>query len=238
MADTPDVKEFGWTAIVITCTSGKVREALENECKRMSRGGLLPKHEFLLVVDDPGPKIEDDRVASSKRVTAGVGSGGATINALLIAIERLSAFHNHTTINNELVHNSRILVIHHGRTLVHSPGGSAFLRINAEHSAIPGHLRMLPPTLLQHAIWMATNIAAKCKRGVWITSLDAFLSNVSTLEPPSTEGLHGALVCTVSTHLEHAKNHGVVVSGTGNSINKMEYKLSLEQLSKLIHLMQ
>lgn len=233
MEGKSDVSDLGWTAIVVTCTSAKVREALEEECKRLSNGGLLPRHEFLLVVDDPRPESNCDGTDSVNGSVPGVGSGGATINALLVAVERLSAYHNHTTINSELVHCSRILVVHHGRMLVHSPGGTAFLHIDPEQSFVPPNKRITPPTLLQHAIWMATNVGARSKAGVWVISLDAFLPFSSLLQPPETEGLNGALVCTVDASLEHAQHHGVVVSGEGNYINKMQYKMPLRDMKEV-----
>ena len=67
-----------WTAIVVTCPNPSWCRALENEVKNMLR---LEGHEaeLVLVVPDPG---KDER---------GVGSGGASLNALLVVTEHLSA---------------------------------------------------------------------------------------------------------------------------------------------------
>ena len=53
----------------------------------------------VLVVPDPG---------------AGVGSGGATLNALLVLAEHLSALAGHTTVVPELLLTARVLVLHCG----------------------------------------------------------------------------------------------------------------------------
>ncbi|XP_042225778.1 L-fucose kinase-like isoform X2 [Homarus americanus] len=222
-----------WTTIVVTCSSPSIREGVEEECKRLSSGGLLPQHDFLLVLDDPRPEIRPSKHDSELQSTPGVGSGGATINALLVAIERLSAQHHHTTINSELVHSSRILVVHYGRLLLHSPGGTAFLRLSPKQTFVPPSARTTPPTLLQHAIWMTTKMSAKSKTGVWVTSLDAFLPYSLELHPPDTDGIDGAIVCTVAAPLEHAVHHGVVVAEKGQDISKMEYRLPLEELRKV-----
>ncbi|XP_064098550.1 L-fucose kinase-like isoform X1 [Macrobrachium nipponense] len=224
-----DNDDVHWRVIIITCTSTKVREALEQECKRLSAGGLLPKHEFMYVVNDP--RLEDECSLTYTGETDGVGSGGATINAILVAIERLSANHNHTTVNSELVYNSRILVVHHGRTLVHSPGGSAFIHIDASQSYIPPKLRIAPPTLLQNSIWMATMVAAQSDCGVWVVSVDSHLTYSPTLKSPKTSGLNGALICSVSSHVEHAQHHGVVFSHT-DTVEKIQYRTPYEQLKE------
>lgn len=56
-----------------------------SECSSLQRGGLLPDHQELLVIADPSS------CNGSKATAAGVGSGGATINAILVAAETLSA---------------------------------------------------------------------------------------------------------------------------------------------------
>lgn len=58
----------------------------------------------------------------------------------------------------ELVHNSRILVVHLGRMLAHCPGGAALLRVSPQQTFVPPHLQVTPPTLLQHTLWAATKV--------------------------------------------------------------------------------
>lgn len=159
------------------------------ECSRLSTGGLLPDHDLLVVVADP----RQPDSPQGGRPGLGVGSGGATINAVFVAIERLSAQHQHTTvspdqactmahilvthynklyslriysqygifdtqINSELVHHSRILVVHLGRMLAHCPGGAALLRVAPQLTCVPPHIQITPPTLLQHTLWAATKV--------------------------------------------------------------------------------
>lgn len=59
---------------------------------------------------------------------------------------------------SEVVERSRILVVHIGRHLPLSPGGSVLLRVSPALSFVPPHACITPPTLLQHNIWMATKV--------------------------------------------------------------------------------
>ena len=68
-----------WTAIVVTCPFKSWCSPLEEELHKIVKLGAF-KAETIVVVPDPG---EDGEV--------GVGSGGATLNALLVVTEHLSA---------------------------------------------------------------------------------------------------------------------------------------------------
>ena len=62
-------------------------------CERLKSCNLLPKHELLLVVDDPSFNVPYHKTKS-----LGVGSGGATINGLLTIAERISAIEGYTVV--------------------------------------------------------------------------------------------------------------------------------------------
>ncbi|KAK3858192.1 hypothetical protein Pcinc_035600 [Petrolisthes cinctipes] len=234
MATTVKDDTLRWTSIVITCAAGNLREGVEEECKRLSSGGLLPPHDNLLVVEDPQPLSSGSAdQEGEKGPTTGVGSGGATINAILVAAERLSAQLHHTTVTSEVVEGSRILVVHIGRHLPHTPGGSVLLRVSPSLSCVPPRACTTPPTLLQHNIWMATKMSSKTGAGVWVTSLDTFIPNTADLRPPLIEGCKGAVVVTQAASLQHAALHGVVVTDHQDNISRMEYRMPLEELNKI-----
>lgn len=50
-------------------------------------------------------------------------------------------------------------MVHHGRVLAHSPGGSPFLYVPPELACVSQRAMATPPTLLQHVIWMATKVS-------------------------------------------------------------------------------
>ena len=68
-----------WTAIVVTCPFKSWCNSLETEIRKIVKLEGF-QNENILVVPDPGDEEG-----------AGVGSGGATLNALLVATEHLSA---------------------------------------------------------------------------------------------------------------------------------------------------
>lgn len=70
------------------------------ELNHLAKAGLLPSYGLLLVVGDPQPSILSKTQSSSACGvgSGGVGSGGATLNALLHVAERLSALNGDTTV--------------------------------------------------------------------------------------------------------------------------------------------
>ena len=84
-----------WTAIVLTCPQKSWCSALETELQKIIKYRNI-RTEEVLVVPDPG----DDH-------GGGVGSGGATLNALLVATEHLSARAGHTTVVSDLLFTAR-----------------------------------------------------------------------------------------------------------------------------------
>jgi hypothetical protein len=57
----------------------------------------------------------------------GVGSGGATLNAILVAVEHLSAKAGFSTVVPELLLTARILVLHLGPALLPLPAGLLYV---------------------------------------------------------------------------------------------------------------
>ncbi|RXG60309.1 hypothetical protein Avbf_08783 [Armadillidium vulgare] len=102
-----ETKERGtnvhWNCIVITCSNSKFKDFIEKETNKLSKAELLPSHDFLLVVEDPQPTL------LKQNLSRGVGSGGATLNALLVVTERLSALANRTTLLGQLRQELRIV---------------------------------------------------------------------------------------------------------------------------------
>lgn len=78
-----------------------------SECCSLNAAAMLPLHDQLLVVEDPVAQCFDattdgpdtsHATSAGPGATAGVGSGGATINAILIAAETLSAMKGHSMV--------------------------------------------------------------------------------------------------------------------------------------------
>ncbi|CAG0904507.1 unnamed protein product, partial [Darwinula stevensoni] len=82
-----------------------------------------------LIIPDPGTRL---------------GSGGATLNALLIGAEVLSAQAGFTTVNGDIFKSCLVLVVHFGRSFAYLPQGMGFLCLpcHEKHSIfnLPSHL--------------------------------------------------------------------------------------------------
>ena len=65
-----------WTAVVLTCPNKNSSLAYQKELKLRQEKGLISKECLLLSIEDP---------------ESAIGSGGATLNALQIVVETLSA---------------------------------------------------------------------------------------------------------------------------------------------------
>eukprot|EP00058_Branchiostoma_floridae_P019145 XP_002604634.1 hypothetical protein BRAFLDRAFT_92868 [Branchiostoma floridae] len=86
-----------WTAIVLTCQNIDSAHAYQDELTLRQRKGLIPADTLLLTVEDP---------------KAHVGSGGATLNALLIVAEHLSARSHFTVVNSDVLSDADVLIMH------------------------------------------------------------------------------------------------------------------------------
>lgn len=86
-----------WSVLVLTCQYKDSVQAFQRELEIRQRRGVLPPHTLLLTVEDP---------------QAHVGSGGATLNALLVAAEHLSARAGHTVVSSDVLQGARLLILH------------------------------------------------------------------------------------------------------------------------------
>lgn len=91
------------TAVVMSHTC-----LFPSECCRLSTGGLLPDHDLLVVAVDPVQPGDHQK----GKPGPGVGSGGATINAVFVAIERMSAQLQHTTVSPPIIFFCYFLICH------------------------------------------------------------------------------------------------------------------------------
>ena len=124
----------------------------------------LPAH-LVLVVPDPGGEEED---GERKEVDGGgmggggggVGSGGATLNALLVGVEHLSARAGHSTVVAELLTTARILILHVGPALLPLPAGLLYV---GEGRGVED--TSLPATNIQRTVEVASVLAKSFTAG-------------------------------------------------------------------------
>ena len=80
-----------WNLVVVTCSDSRWAKALRDELSILHQQKLLNSQHPCLVLDDPG----------------NLGSGGATLNALLVTLERLSSIQGHPAVNTTLARSIR-----------------------------------------------------------------------------------------------------------------------------------
>ncbi|XP_070574634.1 L-fucose kinase-like [Ptychodera flava] len=183
-----------WTALVLTCQTKTAAYAYQKELDILQRKGFIDEDVLILTVEDP---------------KATIGSGGATLNALLVVAEHLSAQQGYTVVNADVLHHSHILIMHMGRNFPYDACGRAFVSLPAKHrgSDTIGSASLMCniDSLLDT---MTTKIAPGSPPGVWMCSTEMFL----TIPAPAKinwEDFQGICAIAVPGSQEYAKNHGI-----------------------------
>ncbi|HQL63936.1 MAG TPA: L-fucokinase [bacterium] len=154
------------------------------------RRGIIPEESVVLAVPDPA--------------SVRVGSGGATLNALVSIAEHLSARAGYTVINPDVLRSSRILVLHSGgdsRRIPHcSVRGKAFCSL----PAINGDGELCTPVdmLLQ----TLSCLCADSPPGLFVASSDVMLSLPPKALDWSQAGVTGV---AVQADMAYGPKHGV-----------------------------
>ena len=200
-----------WTAIVLTCPQKSWCSALERELLKIIKYRNIETEE-LLVVPDPG----DD-------CGGGVGSGGATLNALLVATEHLSARAGHTTVVSDLLYTARLLIVHLGPALLPLPTGLQYIADDATacQSAVP-------TTNLERTIELATRLV-RDNEGVLVASADILLEGSFEVEEVILAG--DIVIPTVKSSAEYASQHGVVIQSSDGSVSNILYQPAAAELA-------
>uniref|UniRef100_A0A8C8RF37 L-fucose kinase n=1 Tax=Pelusios castaneus TaxID=367368 RepID=A0A8C8RF37_9SAUR len=178
-----------WTVIVLTCQHKDSVGAFQKELEIRQRRGVLGSHPLLLTVEDP---------------RARVGSGGATLNALLVAAEHLSARAGCT-----------------GRDFPFDVCGRAFTCLPVEDpSALAEALTCNLDSLLGT---MTQQLCKDSPPGVWVCSTDMLLTVPLPVEI-DWEGFRGARVISVPGSISYARNHGVYLADQQGLVRDIIYQ--------------
>uniref|UniRef100_A0A2K5SIG0 L-fucose kinase n=1 Tax=Cebus imitator TaxID=2715852 RepID=A0A2K5SIG0_CEBIM len=115
-------KGVDWTVVILTCQYKDSVQVFQRELEVRQKREQIPAGTLLLAVEDP-----------EKRV----GSGGATLNALLVAAEHLSARAGFTVVTSDVLHSAWILILHMGRDFPFDDCGRAFTCLPVENPQAP-----------------------------------------------------------------------------------------------------
>ncbi len=72
-----------WTCVVLTCCSSRLAQALREELSILKEQKAIDPQIPHFVIEDP---------------TGTIGSGGATLNAILVTVEKLCTIKGHSTV--------------------------------------------------------------------------------------------------------------------------------------------
>ncbi|XP_030907748.2 L-fucose kinase isoform X2 [Melopsittacus undulatus] len=171
-----------WSVLVLTCQRGGCVSAFQRELEvRRLRGGLGPRPPpLLLAVEDPW---------------ASLGSGGATLNALLVAAEHLSARAGCTVVTSDVLKEAHILILHTGRDFSFDDCGRAFTCLPVEEpSAVAEALVCNLDSLLGT---MTHRVCVACGTGFWASAVQCWAPRCGGLRdafswlPAGWEGCEG-----------------------------------------------
>ena len=163
-----------WKIIIITCPNRKNALTIDKRVNFLQKQGLFSNEVIISCINDPDQAI---------------GSGGATLNALLTAVELLSA-KDKSVANVEVLKNSFVLILHMGRQYPFDIAGKAFSMLPIRNSST--EQLMTNFELLYDLI--TNKIAKNSDPGVYICSTDM------TLITPNDETLsiRNSSICVLS----------------------------------------
>eukprot|EP00117_Sycon_ciliatum_P037351 scpid49099/ scgid27963/ L-fucose kinase len=216
-----------WDVIVITCRDEPTAGAYEKELKVRQAKGLIAESTRLLAVADPDARV---------------GSGGATLNALLVAAELLSSQDGYTAVTEDVLKKSegrparKILILHMGRDFPFDACSRCFV-------SIPGlwnvndqsHLALCSVmTHLDYLLYMLDRICAGSPPGVWVSSSDMILFDKNPAQSGPminwSDFTGGVMAVAIPGSKDYAKRHGVYRIGEQSEICDIVFQGNAEQI--------
>ncbi|KAM6223797.1 L-fucose kinase [Rhynchocyon petersi] len=195
-----------WTVIILTCQYKDSVQVFQTELEVRQKREQIPKGTLLLAVEDPEIRM---------------GSGGATLNALLVAAEHLSARAGHTVVTSDVLQSAWILILHMGRDFPLDDCGRAFTCLPVENPQAPVEAMVCNLDSLLDT--MTHRLGPGSPPGVWVCSTDMLLS-----VPPnpgiSWDGFRGARVIALPGSVAYARNHGIYLSDAQGFILDIFYQ--------------
>nr|XP_020653568.1 L-fucose kinase isoform X1 [Pogona vitticeps] len=205
-----------WTVVVLTCQHKDSVLAFQKELEIRRDRGSLGRQPILLTVEDP---------------KAQVGSGGATLNALLVAAEHLSARAGCTVVTSEVLQTAWILILHMGQDFLFDDCSRAFACLPLEDPTAPVEALVCNLDNL-----LGTSMRQVCQGsppGVWVCSTDMFLSLPAGTEM-DWQGFQGARAIAIPGSVSYARRHGVYLTDTQGVVQDILYQSPEEQIQRCL----
>ncbi|XP_029910027.1 L-fucose kinase [Myripristis murdjan] len=207
---------FSWTVVVLTCQHKDSVYSFQRELELRQQRGSLSRGALVLTVRDRQEPL---------------GSGGATLNALLVAAEHLSNRAGHTVVTADVLDDAHILILHTGRDFPWSPCSRAFCWLAQEK---PDQKVQAPVCCLDLLLDCLNNqICPGSPPGVWVCSTDMILT-VPSDYVLSWEGFSGVRVLALPGDVSYAANHGVYLTDKQGQVRDIIYKGTAEQIQQAL----
>ncbi|XP_018608232.2 L-fucose kinase isoform X2 [Scleropages formosus] len=201
-----------WTVVVLTCQHKDSVYAFQKELKLRQQRGYLPQEALLLTVSDPQERL---------------GSGGATLNALLVAAEHLSARAGHTVVTADVLDDAHILILHTGRDFPWDSCSRAFCWLPVHR---PQDLVEQPICCLDLLLDCLTHqICPGSPAGVWVCSTDMILT-LPTAPVMSWDSFSGVRVVSLPSDVSYATRHGVYLTDEQDRVRDIIYRGSEDRI--------
>eukprot|EP00039_Didymoeca_costata_P007148 m.96786 g.96786 ORF g.96786 m.96786 type:complete len:1097 (-) comp13559_c0_seq1:132-3422(-) len=185
-----------WTAIVLTSKEKSYASMCISELQKRQAAGFISEKATIIAVEDPAAGVH------------GVGSGGATLNAMLVVTEHLSALKGQTVADFDNLLDARILVLHMGGSFTCDPLGKAFTTFAACRKSPNQNEELL--CNVDCLLETMERLRQGAPPGVWICSTEMLLSLSS--EPLNVDWSSfqdGIRVVAVKGSSSYAAKHGV-----------------------------
>ncbi|XP_042336778.1 L-fucose kinase isoform X2 [Sceloporus undulatus] len=209
-------EEVDWTVVVLTCQHKDSVSAFQKELEVRRARGFLGRNPILLTVEDP--KVQ-------------VGSGGATLNALLVAAEHLSARAGHTVVTSDVLQDAWILILHMGRDFSFDDCSRAFTCLPLEDPSAP--VEALTCNLDNLLATLTQQVCRGSPPGVWVCSTDMLLT-VPSVPKIDWHGFQGARVIAVPGSVSYASRHGVYLADDQGFVQDILYQSPEDQIQQCV----
>nr|XP_060506159.1 L-fucose kinase isoform X1 [Panthera onca] len=199
-------KGVDWTVVILTCQHKDNVQVFQRELEVRQKREQIPAGTLLLAVEDPEMRV---------------GSGGATLNALLVAAEHLSARAGFTVVTSDVLHSARILILHMGQDFPFDDCGRAFTCLPVENPQAPVEAVVCNLDCLLDT--MSHRLGPGSPPGVWVCSTNMLLS-----VPPNPginwDNFRGAKVIALPGNPAYARNHGVYLTDSQGFVLDIYYQ--------------
>ncbi|XP_072135387.1 L-fucose kinase isoform X2 [Mobula birostris] len=207
-------RKVDWTIIILTCQYKHSLHAFQRELEIRQRRGSIAPGVLLLTVGDPGTHV---------------GSGGATLNALLVAAEYLSAREGYMVVTSDVLQTARLLILHMGRDFPFDDCGRSFTCFPLKNPTGSAEALVCNIDVLLHI--MTHKLGPGSPPGVWVCSTDMILT-VPSYPDICWDGFSGVRVISVPGTVSYARNHGVYIIDQEGYICDIIYKGTEEKIKE------